>query len=224
MASIFQKVRNITLGNVHTLLDGLQGLNDIGSIEQYVRDLEEARKDLEGTLAEARYDLRTKENNLSTHTHHAADLETQIRTLANAGGDQNVTSARILAVELAALRPTIQTEEVQVTEQRENVDKLREAVAGVNVQESQAKSKLGQLRSASSGTKAKEHAATALEAVGNVLESGGSIDSAIDRVGRRGARADAAFERAIGGLPNQSANMAAADAILAELTAPKTQP
>lgn len=219
MASIFQKVRNITLGNVHTLLDGLQGLNDIGSIEQYVRDLEEARKDLEGTLAEARYDLRTKENNLSTHTTHAAELENQIRTLANAGGDQNVTSARILAVELAALRPQIQTEEAQVTEQRENVDKLREAVAGVNVQETQAKSKLGQLRSMSAGSKAKEHAATALEAVGDVLEAGGAVDSAIDRVGRKSARADAAFERAVGSLPNQATNMAAADAILAELTA-----
>jgi phage shock protein A len=125
----------------------------------------------------------------------------------------------LLATELAGLRQTIQSEEQQVTEQQQEVDKLAQAVAATNTEESKAKVKLGQLRSESAGAKAKEHAAAALEAVGDAVTAGGAVDSALDRVGRKSARADAAFERAIGTLPNQAENAAAADAILAELTA-----
>src|ERR1044071_6503532 len=157
MASIFDKVRNITLSNIHGVLDKLQGLNDVRSVEQYVRELENARQDLEGTLAEARYDLRTKENNLNVHIHHGTDLETQIRNLMAPGGDQNHAPAKILATELSGLRQIISTEEPQVAEARENLNKLSEAVAAANLQEQQAKAKLGQLRSQSSSARAKEN-------------------------------------------------------------------
>ncbi len=225
MASIFSKIRTIGLSNIHGVLDAVIDLNSVGGVEQHIRDLEDARKDLEGTLAEARYDLRNRTNNLATHTAHASSLETNIRTLAAAGGDQNMTSAKLLASELAALRKTIVSEEQDTSEASATVDKLRDAVSSVNVKEGEMKAKLGQLRSTVGMAKAKDRAASALDAVGGAIEAGGSIDSAVDRAGRQGARADAAFDRAIGSLPDRAQNSAEADAILAELTAPKpTQP
>ncbi len=226
MASIFQKIRTITLGNVHTLLDKVGELNTVGQVEQHVRDLEDARKDLEGSLAEARYDLRTRANNLTTHQIHAGQLEGNIRTLMAAGGDQNVTSARLLAIELGTLRKTIEAEEPGVPEQQGVVDKLSQAVAAINGEEQAAKGKLGTLRSQVATSRAKDRAATALEQVGTAMANGGAIDSAMDRlIWARNplshARSDAAFERALGGLPVSNAD-ADADAILAELTQPKT--
>ncbi len=221
MTGIFAKIRTIGLSNVHGVLDRVIDLNSVGAVEQHARDLEAARQDLEGTLAEARYDLRTKANNLATHQTHAAQLEDQIKLLAATGGDQNMVSARLLAGELAALRPRIDTETQQQTDAQGTVDRLAAAVQQVNAKEVELKGKLGDLRGQIGMAVAKGRAAHALDAVGGAIEAGGAVDGALDRAGRQGARADAAFDRAVGALPGAADNAAAADAILAELTQPK---
>lgn len=220
--NLFSKVRTIALSNLHTVLDRAINLNSVGAVEQHVRDLEAARQDLEGTLAEARYDLRTKRSNLSTHETHAEKLTADIRTLMGANGgetsEQNKAAARQLAGQLATLRETIATDDSTCHDSAEVEMKLTQAVAAINAKETEMKQRVGTLRAQASSTQAKNRAANALESVGNALEAGGSIDNVADKVGRENARADAKFDRALGAVPADPTTGAKADAILAELT------
>lgn len=218
--SIFSKVRTIALSNLHTVLDRAINLNSVGAVEQHVRDLEAACQDLEGTLAEARFDLRTKRGNLQTHETHAERLTADIRTLMN-GAEQsagNQSAARQLAGQLATLRETISTDNATILDATEVEGKLAQAVSAINAKETEMKARVGALRATAASTQAKNRAASALDAVGNAIEAGGSIDCVADKIGREGARGDAKFDRALGGVPVDPAAVAKADAILAELT------
>jgi phage shock protein A len=221
--SIFSKVRTIALSNIHTVLDATINLNSIGAVEQHVRDLEDARKDLEGTLAEARYDLRTRRSDLATGAAHAEKLTADIKLLLaqndGAPSGEQRSAARQLAGQLAGLRETAAADEVAVAATVETEGKLREAVVRVNARETEMKQRVGTLRAQVSSTQAKQRAAGALDAVSSAVAAGGSIDGAADRIGRENARADAAFDRAVGELPGADPSAGAkADAILAELS------
>lgn len=221
MVGIFAKVRTIALGNVHTVLDREINRNSIASVTQHIRDLEDARKDLEGTLAEARFDARNKTTNLTTHKAHAEELTANIKLLMGQNGgaatDQQKASARRMAESLGTLREQIEQETVSAADAEDTANKLTDAVARVNAKEADMKRLLGTLRGQVASAQAKERAASAIEAVASATDAGGSIDGIADQIGRRGARADAAFERSLGGIASDPMASAKADAILAEL-------
>jgi phage shock protein A len=221
MVSLFSKVRTITLSSMHGVLDKAIDMNSIGAVEQHIRDLEDARKDLEGTLAESRFDLKTKQNNLTTHRASATSLGTNIRTLLASNGGapapQQTASAKTLAANLATMRALVATEEQQIADAQSVVNRMTQAVAQVNVKETEMKTQLGTLRGQVAASKAKSKAAGALDAVGSAVEAGGSIDGLTEKIGRENARSDAAFERALGSMPTAE-HSAEADAILAEFT------
>lgn len=209
MTSIFSKVRVIVLGNVHTILDKAIDMNKIASVEQYVRDLQDARKDLEGELAEQKYSLTVKQNNLASHKKREAELVANIQRL----GD--VPASKTLAVELLGLRKTIVDEEQMVVSDQDTVTKLTTVVAQVNQKEAEMQRQLGTLRAQESTAKAKTRAADAIERIGAATEAGGSVDSMVDSIGRQAARADAQLDRAVAGI--QQPSDAEADALLASI-------
>src|SRR5512142_2884877 len=78
MASLWQKIRTLTLGNLHELLDAAIDLNSVAACKQYVRDLEEAKDKMRdqaaaarGRLGQSQAAVATLEHQIATDTEHA---------------------------------------------------------------------------------------------------------------------------------------------------------
>jgi phage shock protein A len=217
MTSIFAKVRVITLGNFHSLLDKVIDLNSIPMIEQYVRDLEDARKDLQGTLAEKKFDLTTAQNDLKTHQATSAGMERDIQLLAS---QEKNDAAKRLAVALVGINRAIEQDKAAIATVQGTVARFEDAVARVVAQEQKMKTQLGTLRTTVALSRSQQRATAAVEAAGTAIQAGGSIDNLAERIGHEAARSQAAFENALGAMetPADASTDAEADALLARLT------
>jgi phage shock protein A len=224
MTGIFSKARTIFLSNVHSVLDAAINLNDVGAVEQHCRDLQDARRDLEGQLAESRYDLTNIERNLHAHEAHDAELVANIRTLVTV---QKQQAAKALTVELQSLRTQIETEKLELNDKQTRVANLEDVVAKVNAQEKQMIGQLGKLRAVKATASANTKAAAAIEAASSAVAAGGNVDNLVDKIGREGAVANARLDRAMGELntnPSIASADASAEALLASLTSDITAP
>lgn len=212
MASIFSKVRTIFLSNVHTVLDKTIDLNSIAAVEQNIRDLEEARKDLEGELAEQQYDLNKKKTDSVAHEARKNELIASIQKLGTTH-----PSAKALAEDVVRLNDLMTQEQQVIIQITQTVNGLSAAVSKVRAKEADMKSQLGRLKAMDSTAKAQNRAVSAIEAVSSATDTS-SIDNIQTKIEHNAARAGAAFDRALNDLPDTSSNTSAeADALLAEL-------
>lgn len=219
MSSLFQKARLITLSNLHTILDKTIDLNSIGAVEQHCRDLEDARKSLQGELAEQKYTLDSAKKNLTSHTSKRDELLKSIRTLGSTH-----PSVSALAQEVVRLKDQIESDTKDISAGEENYTKLEMSVNRVLAAENQMKEQVGKLKATKATSEAQNRATAAVEAAGKAVSAAGSIDNIADKINRDAARSNAAFDNALSELPdpNNQANSARADALLAEIFGDKS--
>jgi phage shock protein A len=213
MTGIFSKARTIFLSNIHSVLDVAIDMNSIGAVEQNIRDLENARKDLQGELAEQNFLLNKKKSDLTSHQTRLDELMSSIKTL----GATN-PSSKALAVEAVNLKASIADETATIASMQSTVDSLTTGTNKVLQREIEMKTQLGRLKAMDATSKAQQRATSAMEAVSSASEAGGSIDSIQSKIERESARSDAAFASAVADLPGGSKNAdAEADALLASM-------
>ncbi len=213
MTGLFNKLRNITLGNLHAFLNDAIDMNSIPSVEQYLRDLSAGRNQLQDTLASARHELQTKINAVTAAEKEAQELIGNIKLLGN-GSDKQQAAALDLAKRLQAIEDKLVGMKTSVTTAQTNVDQLKSAVEAVKAKETALNSQLGTLRAQDASAKAKTKAANAIEAVGDLMASGGDVDNLAGRIGAREAVADDRLARATSSLsgPDAGTSAAVADA------------
>ncbi len=205
MASIFDKLRNITLSNIHTLLDTVTDWNAIGSVKQRVRDMEEAKKTISVEAAVAKSAVKEKGKEI-------ANKELQIKTT-----DENITLILTdadptndhMAEPLEARLIGYETELSRLQEELANGQKLAvqltEAAEKVKSEHAKALARLNELIALDNSAKAQETAADALEAVADITSSnaGSSVDNVTKRIKDRSTRAGARMDLALGSMTDQ---------------------
>lgn len=218
MGSFLQKLRTVTLGTAHDLLDKAIDLNSPSALRQYVRDLEDAMDKLRSEAAVQAGQVRTV-------TREIGDLQHQIETGTNAArlfqeqGKMELAKAKASLVVQAQSR--LEGAKLQLATQQQTSQQLDIAVQKLEARHTEMVQNVRRLESMDRTTKANEAAARSLSQAGKVV-SGGADISIDDIETRMQARSDVASEklqRAMGAveLPEDPEHDAAVDSLLASL-------
>lgn len=210
MIGMFSKLRVLILGGVHAGLNFLSRRNSIVVVEQRLRDLEAARRSLEGELAEQRFVLNKSKTELSAMLDKETTLSNTIKTIG-----EKTAETRAYAADLIALRKRIAFVRASLEGLQATVNKLEVLAKQINDKEAELKLDLDRLRALATMTRAKMSAAEIIENVGQVAGVDGSIDNLADQLGRQDARADAAFNRVVSAATSTKDDEV--DAVLADL-------
>lgn len=204
--SIISKIRLITLGNVHQLLNQLIDLNSIAAVEQYLRDLEEALEDLEGDASEAEGRKRHMLKLRNVKQGELNGLNDSITLILTDGNPANDHLTEAMGVKAVGIRNALQTLEAQVSDATEADTLIDAAVSKLQAKVQAMKDQLNNLRLLEESTKAKERGAAALTAAAKVLGEGEgvNVDNVTARIQERAATADVKLEKALGTM-NQAA-------------------
>lgn len=218
MASLFSKIRIVTLGNLHEFLDAVVDLNSPAAVKQYVRDLEDAITQIEHAADTQEGSLRTTADDLTAAARVAKTLDADINTLLADDNLSNDHLALPLQVKLDAANG--RTEELvgrkALTEAM--LAKLNEAISKLNAKHADMVSQLESLESMVEAGKGMETAAKAVEAAGAMSVDAPSVDNLARRVKDKYNKQGAAFDRAMGKLATATENdaaVASAEAALA---------
>jgi len=215
MQSILQKLRVITLSNIHTLLDGIKGLNSIGEYEQYIRDLGTARDQIDDQAAASRGRKQFLEQQIATAKARCEAADEQINILLGDDDPSNDHLATPLQLQFDAAKQMIAGAEAELVNIQNVVSQYDQAVQRLDVRLMEANGKLETLRSMDQATKAKEKAAKALEGIdfGSAPDTAGVESKMMERA----SVADNALNRslnnitsAIGGATSAEASATAA--------------
>lgn len=163
--SIFAKLRVITLGNLHTFLDSINGLNSIGEYEQYIRDTEAARNQLDDQAAASRGRKQFLEQQIATAEARCEAADQQIDILLGDDDPSNDHLATPLQIQYDAAMQQIATAKTELTSIQATVSQYDQAVQRLDVRLTEAKAKIETLRSMEHATKAKEKAVKALDGI-----------------------------------------------------------
>lgn len=213
--SVYGKIRNITLSNLHTLLDSIDALNTVGKFEQYLRDLRSARDELDDQSAASRGRKAYLLQQIATNTARSEVADRNIDLLLGDDDPSNDHLATPLQIQLDAANAQIEAANRELDIVSALVTKYDVAVQRIDVRLMEAEAKLEAMRSAEQCAKASERAAKALEGI----DFGASPDTsaAESRLAQRAAVADNALNRslnrmtgAIGGVTSQEAAAQAA--------------
>ena len=194
MSTFIQKLRTVTLGTVHDLLDKAIDVNSPSALRQHVRDLE-------GALDKMRNDAAVQAGQLRTLDREKGDLKSRI-------GTEKVVIQKILAgtspikEEVARLKATAVLQldsqatdlEEQLRTQRLNSEAIDQAVLKLECKHQQVLYRLRELERLDRDTKSREQAASSLCLAESVL-NGGSDDSVDNVESKMLARNDVARER-----------------------------
>lgn len=218
MTTFVQKLRVLTLGSVHDLLDKAIDLNSPSALRQYVRDLEDA-------LDKLRNEAAMQAGMLRTLTREQGDLTAKIatsRTLAQKYVTTNPALARIKASDVISGQKELESITQQIGTQTQVSQKLDAAVAQLDSKHTEMVSNVRRLESMDRTTKAQEQAASALTSAGHTLASGSgvSIDDIESKMQGRSDVASEKFDRALGTVQSteEPEHAAEVDELLASLT------
>lgn len=194
--SILAKLRVITLSNLHAFLDAVKSLNTIGEYEQYIRDIETVRNNLDDQSAA----LRGRKSYLETQIASAeANIAVANDNIDLVLGDDDPSNDHIavgLQVELDAAEKKIANAQKELDSIQPQVAQFDDAVLKLNTKLQEANIKLEALRSLEDTTNAKEKAAKALSSIdfGDEPDTSG-VES---KMHEKAAVADNALQRSLG--------------------------
>lgn len=208
--TIFQKLRLITLSNIHTLLDGIKDLNNIGDYEQYIRDLDAARNQLDDQAAASRGRKQFLEQQIITANARCEAADEQINLLLGDDDPSNDHLAMPLQLQFDAAKQQIAGAEIELNTVQSTVSQFDQAVQRLDVRLMEARGKLETLRSMDQATKSKEKAAKALEGI----DFGSAPDTAEveSKMMERASVADNALNRSLNQVNNAVGGVSAAEA------------
>jgi phage shock protein A len=196
MSSFISKMRTITLGVAHDLLDSAIDLNSPSALRQYTRDLEDA-------LAKMRDEAAVQAAAITTLNREHADLRAKIETgklAIKAFQAANHTDlARARATEVVALQAEYDRTATDLENQRQVSMNLDAAVEKLNLKHAAIVARVHELERIDRTTKAKEQSASALSAASSLISSGVgiSVDDIESKMRARGDVADEKFNRAM---------------------------
>lgn len=212
--SLFQKLRTLTLGTAHDLLDKAIDLNSPTMIRQYVRDLEDAIGKLQSETA-------VQQGQLTTMKREKTQLEFQI----SSGKDtvknylaQDPNSAKARAQAAVILNEQKQLDTINLDTQTKVVEELTNTVTALQGKHDLMVARVRELERLDRDTKTKESAAKAITNAGSILNTVGSksVDDLQDRMQRRNDVANAKFDSSMGNIKSDD-NTEEVDALLASL-------
>jgi len=197
VSTFIQKLRTVTLGTVHDLLDKAIDLNSPSALRQYVRDLEDALDRLKNEAAIQAGQIRTL-------TREQGDLQTRINIGKVAAAKYLATNrsdlARLKASEVLRAQQDLDRNIAQLETQKQTSAGLDAAVAKLEARHEEMVANVRRLESLDRESKAKEQAAASLTTAGKLV-SGGVDINVDDLQSRMQARNDVAtekFNRAMG--------------------------
>ena len=193
MQSILQKLRVITLSNVHTLLNAIKNLNSIGEFEQYIRDLETSRDMLDDQAASSRSDVQTLPLEIATKLANCEEANKNIDILLGDNDPTNDHHAAPLEAELMSLEEQIKLKQNQLENAQAELEKYQQAVAKLDLTLAAAKGKLEVLRELDKTAKGKDRAEKALSGI--AISEMPDMDDVERRLRQKAAVSDNALDR-----------------------------
>ncbi len=205
MATLFGKIRTLTLSNLHTLLDKAIDLNSVGAVKQHIRDLEEAKEEIadEASIAKGRVSSADKE--MAALKAKIAATNENIDAILNDGDPSNDHLAEKLDVKLQDYEKTLQGGQEEYDTLKKTADALAQAADKLTSKHAEMMSNLKRLEQLERTAAAKSKAAAALNAAAKVTAGAGevSVDNIEARLRDKANVADAKFDRAMGDLNSQ---------------------
>ena len=218
------KLRAVTLGTMHDLLDKTVDMNSPSVLRQYVRDLEVA-------IDKMRSDAAVQDGQLRTMKREATELEGSIAT-DKAVSAKLLASSDPTAPQLAENKAKVVLQNQQrltalqgdIVTQANVSSNMQSAVAALDGKHALIMTRLRELERLDRDSKTKEQAADAIAQAGKLVSAVGSdsVDDLTDRMRRRHDVADARFDSAVGSLHTDEA--ATSDDVAALLASLKPVP
>ena len=227
MASIWDKIRTLTLGNLHQLLDAAIDLNSVAACKQYVRDLEEAKDKMRDQAAAARGRLGQSQAQVATLEHQIETDTEGAQLLLDDGDDSNDADAQKLMEGVVQKTELLTTKQAQLPTDKQVSDALGEAVRKITSKHAEMVNNVRRLEALEQQTKAQEQATSALKQAGKLANGtdGVSIDNVEQRLRDRAAASGEKFKDAMadvsGGSVQESLQAAKAKQLIAAMRAKK---
>lgn len=226
MAGLFSKLRVLTLGNLHELLDAAIDLNSVAACKQYVRDLEEAKDKISDEAAVARGRVGQVQGEVNA-LQAKIDLDTEHAQLLLDDDDaSNDGDAQTLMERVVTNQETLEDRKSELETNKQTADALAKAAQTIVTKHAEMVRNVRKLESLERSTAAKEQATAALKAAGGAASAvdGVSVDSAERRLRDRSVAADAQFDTAMGSVSDsvtESVTAAKAKKLLESMRANK---
>lgn len=218
MSSIGSKVRLISLSNIHDLLNKVIDINSIGALRQIIRDIEAAENKLadEAAIRKGRVArlLRDKEI-LKVKITTTDENITLVLTDTDATNDHLATP---LQVRLDGFNEDLTQIETDIQEETTTGAAFEQATGKLTGKKEEMIRNLKRLEGLERSAKAKEAGAEALAAAGAAARAEMNVDSVQRRLEERSDKANARFQRAMGGIEDsvdQGVKVAQANAAIA---------
>jgi len=222
MSGFLAKLRIITLGNVHDLLDKTIDLNSPSAVRQYVRDIEDALDTMKDQAVTMAGTVRTLKREKGETDLRIKTLEGTIQHLVAAGHED---VARPKATELVRLRQQFAQADANIATAQNSANDIDSAVAKLDAKHADMVARVHELERLDQDTKAKNEAARAMTAAGKLLQGGSniSVDDVESRMRKQNDVAQERFSRALGdtAVQEDADTAAAVDNVLAEFKKPQ---
>jgi phage shock protein A len=217
MASVFEKIRVLTLGNLHDILDAAIDLNSVGACKQYVRDLEEAKDKMQQTAATARGRLSIAEGDLATLTQRIATDNEHAELLLTDDDASNDGHAQTLIEGVIRMEEELIGKKAAVETAKATSAALAVAVDKIVTKHVAMVSNIRKLEAIAQQTAAQNEATKALKQASKLVGTadGVSVDNVERRLREQAATSNEQFKTALGGLDTGSGAAGVGDSITA---------
>lgn len=223
MTSLLAKLRIVTLGNLHEMLDAMIDLNSPAAVKQYIRDLEAGIAQIEHAANTTEGALRTNKDDLAGAQRLASTLDADINALLTDKDERNDSLALPLQVKLTAANSRV-TDLAGIRDQNQAMlDKLNGAISKLQAKHAQMTMTLESLESKVEAGEGMQAAAQAATSVGALSVDSPDVDSLARRINKRYNEQGAAFDRAMSKLATATDNDAAVASAEAALSRRKAE-
>lgn len=223
MASFLSKLRVVTLGTAHDLLDKAIDLNSPSAIRQYTRDLEDALDRLKSEAAIQAGTVRTLEREKVELSERIKTTEATIKKLVDTGHED---LARPKAADLVRMRKQFGEADGNINSARKSSHDIDVAVAKLEAKHTEMVDKVRELERLDRDTKARTSAAQTITAAGRLVKGGTdiSVDDVESRMRANNDVAQERFNRAMGDATvlEDTETTAAVDDVLSEFKEKKS--
>lgn len=202
MATVFQKLRTLTLSNIHGLLDKAIDLNSVEAIKQHVRDLEAASESIADEAAVAKGGVQSKHKQITELTTQIKTTNENIDLILSDADPSNDNLAEPLEARLIGFEESLKVKQVELEEAEKLAADLSDAATKIEAKHQEMLSSLRRLEAMDHSTKAKEKAASAIKQAGELAAGADSVDNVTQRLEERDTVASARLERALGSMSN----------------------
>ena len=214
--SFLQKLRAVTLGTAHDLLDKAVDMNSPSILRQYIRDLEDALGKMNSEVAIQNGQLRTMKRERDDLSHVIDTDKATAKSLLASQPDRARSKAELVVVNQKHLDQM----DIDIQNQQKTAEDLAGAVEKLQAKHDQMLSRVRELERIDRDSKTKEATAAALSNAGSLANSvsSRSVDDVEDRMRRRNDVASAKFDQAMSSMPDEHpADSAEVDALMADL-------